>query len=166
MTQAQSAAQAPVTAAAAVAAPNAQGGAARWRVADVVALYELPFNDLLFRAQQVHRENFDANVVQLSTLLSIKTGGCEEDCKYCSQSSHYDTGLKAEKLMPLDEVLAAARIAKENGATRFCMGAAWRNPKDRHLEPITDMIRGVKAMGLETCMTLGMLEDHQAKALG
>ena len=137
----------------------------RWRVADVVALYELPFNDLLFRAQQTHREHFDANEIQLSTLLSIKTGGCEEDCKYCSQSSHYDTGLKAEKLMDVDAVLDAARVAKENGATRFCMGAAWRSPKERHLEPITQMIRGVKAMGLETCMTLGMLEDGQAKAL-
>ena len=139
--------------------------ASRWRVADIVALYALPFNDLLFRAQQVHREHFDANEVQLSTLLSIKTGGCEEDCKYCSQSAHYETGLKAEKLMDVDAVLAAARTAKENGATRFCMGAAWRNPKDRHIEPIQQMIRGVKAMGLETCMTLGMLEEHQAKAL-
>jgi biotin synthase len=137
----------------------------RWRVAEVVALYELPFNDLLYRAQQVHREHFDGNTVQLSTLLSIKTGGCEEDCKYCSQSSHYDTGLKAEKLMDVDAVLDAARAAKENGATRFCMGAAWRSPKERHLEPIKEMIRGVKAMGMETCMTLGMLEDHQAKAL-
>jgi biotin synthase len=134
-------------------------------VADIVALYALPFNDLLLRAQQVHREHFDANEVQLSTLLSIKTGGCEEDCKYCSQSAHYETGLKAEKLMDVDAVLAAARTAKENGATRFCMGAAWRNPKDRHMEPIQQMIRGVKAMGLETCMTLGMLEEHQAKAL-
>jgi biotin synthase len=140
--------------------------ASRWRVADVVELYALPFNDLLYRAQQVHREHFDANEVQLSTLLSIKTGGCEEDCKYCSQSSHYETGLKAEKLMDVDAVLAAARTAKESGATRFCMGAAWRNPKDRHMEPIKQMIRGVKAMGLETCMTLGMLEAHQAKALG
>jgi len=140
--------------------------ASRWRVADVVALYALPFNDLLYRAQQVHREHFDANEVQLSTLLSIKTGGCEEDCKYCSQSAHYETGLKAEKLMDVDAVLAAARTAKENGATRFCMGAAWRNPKERHMEPIEQMIRGVKAMGLETCMTLGMLEAHQAKALG
>jgi biotin synthase len=144
---------------------DAAKSVARWRVADVVALYELPFNDLLFRAQQVHREHFDANTVQLSTLLSIKTGGCEEDCAYCPQSVHHDTGLKADKLMPVDEVLAAARVAKGNGATRFCMGAAWRNPKDRHLEPIKEMIRGVKAMGLETCVTLGMLEDHQAKAL-
>jgi biotin synthase len=138
---------------------------ARWRVADIVALYELPFNDLMFRAQQTHREHFDANTVQLSTLLSIKTGGCEEDCAYCPQSVHHDTGLKAEKLMDVDEVLKAAETAKSNGATRFCMGAAWRNPKDRHLEPIKDMIRGVKAMGLETCVTLGMLEAHQAEGL-
>ncbi|MFP6558323.1 biotin synthase BioB [Paraburkholderia sp. B3] len=150
---------------AAAAAAEAQDAAARWRVADVAALYELPFNDLIFRAQQVHREHFDANAVQLSTLLSIKTGGCEEDCAYCPQSSHYDTGLEADKLMAVDEVLKAARVAKDNGATRFCMGAAWRNPKDRHLEPIKDMIRGVKEMGLETCVTLGMLETHQAKAL-
>ncbi len=137
----------------------------RWRVADIVALYDLPFNDLLFRAQTVHREHFDPNAVQLSTLLSIKTGGCEEDCAYCPQSVHHDTGLKAEKLMDVDEVLKAAEIAKANGATRFCMGAAWRNPKDRHLEPIKDMIRGVKSMGLETCVTLGMLEAHQAQGL-
>ncbi len=137
----------------------------RWRVADVVALYDLPFNDLLFRAQTVHREHFDPNAVQLSTLLSIKTSGCEEDCTYCPQSVHHDTGLKAEKLMDLDEVLKAAEIAKANGATRFCMGAAWRNPKGRYLEPIKDMIRGVKSMGLETCVTLGMLEAHQAQGL-
>jgi len=136
-----------------------------WRVADVVSLYDLPFNDLLYRAQQVHREHFDANTVQLSTLLSIKTGGCEEDCAYCPQSVHYDTGLEAEKLMAVEDVLAAAFTAKENGATRFCMGAAWRNPKDRHLGPIKEMIRGVKAMGLETCVTLGMLETHQAQDL-
>ena len=166
MTEAQHATQ--------TAAPNhdpAQGNDAkagttqRWRVADVLALYELPFNDLLYRAQQAHREHFDANEIQLSTLLSIKTGGCEEDCKYCSQSSHYETGLKAEKLMDVDAVLDAARMAKQSGATRFCMGAAWRSPKERHLEPIKAMIRGVKAMGLETCMTLGMLEEDQAKAL-
>lgn len=138
---------------------------ARWRVADIVALYELPFNDLLYRAQTVHREHFDPNTVQLSTLLSIKTGGCEEDCAYCPQSVHHDTGLKADKLMQVDEVLKAAEVAKANGATRFCMGAAWRNPKDRHLEPIKDMIRGVKTMGLETCVTLGMLEPHQAEGL-
>ncbi|AOI71663.1 biotin synthase BioB [Burkholderia ubonensis] len=159
MTQAQTAAVQPD--AIPVAAPAAQ----RWRVADVVALFELPFNDLMFRAQQVHREHFDANAVQLSTLLSIKTGGCEEDCGYCSQSSHHDTGLKAEKLMDVDAVLDAARAAKANGASRFCMGAAWRNPKERHMPALTEMVRGVKEMGLETCMTLGMLEDEQAKEL-
>jgi biotin synthase len=164
MTSAQTAA--PAAPAPTSATEPGSAAASRWRVADVVALYALPFNDLLYRAQQVHREHFDANEVQLSTLLSIKTGGCEEDCKYCSQSAHYETGLKAEKLMDVDAVLAAARTAKENGATRFCMGAAWRNPKERHMEPIEQMIRGVKAMGLETCMTLGMLEAHQAKALG
>ncbi|WP_321863105.1 biotin synthase BioB [Burkholderia cenocepacia] len=159
MTQAQTAAVQP--AAIPVAAPTSQ----RWRVADVVALFELPFNDLMFRAQQVHREHFDANAVQLSTLLSIKTGGCEEDCGYCSQSSHHDTGLKAEKLMDVDTVLDAARAAKANGASRFCMGAAWRNPKERHMPALTEMVRGVKELGLETCMTLGMLEDEQAQQL-
>ena len=119
----------------------------------------------MFRAQQVHREHFDANAVQLSTLLSIKTGGCEEDCGYCSQSSHHDTGLKAEKLMDVDTVLDAARAAKANGASRFCMGAAWRNPKERHMPALTEMVRGVKELGLETCMTLGMLEDEQAQQL-
>ncbi len=150
---------------AAPATTSATEAKARWHVADVVALYELPFNDLLYRAQTVHREHFDPNTVQLSTLLSIKTGGCEEDCAYCPQSVHHDTGLTAEKLMEVDDVLKAAEAAKTNGATRFCMGAAWRNPKDRHLEPIKDMIRGVKAMGLETCVTLGMLEQHQAQSL-
>ncbi|WP_321806758.1 MULTISPECIES: biotin synthase BioB [unclassified Burkholderia] len=159
MTQAQTAAVQPD--AIPVAAPAPQ----RWRVADVVALFELPFNDLMFRAQQVHREHFDANAVQLSTLLSIKTGGCEEDCGYCSQSSHHETGLKAEKLMDVDTVLDAARAAKANGASRFCMGAAWRNPKERHMPALTEMVRGVKELGLETCMTLGMLEDEQAKEL-
>ncbi|MBR7960567.1 biotin synthase BioB [Burkholderia vietnamiensis] len=159
MTQAQTAAAQPD--AIPVAAPAPQ----RWRVADVVALFELPFNDLMFRAQQVHREHFDANAVQLSTLLSIKTGGCEEDCGYCSQSAHHDTGLKAEKLMDVDAVLDAARAAKANGASRFCMGAAWRNPKERHMPALTEMVRGVKELGLETCMTLGMLEDEQAQQL-
>ena len=160
MTQAQTAATVQPDAIP-VAAPASQ----RWRVADVVALFELPFNDLMFRAQQVHREHFDANAVQLSTLLSIKTGGCEEDCGYCSQSSHHDTGLKAEKLMDVDTVLDAARAAKANGASRFCMGAAWRNPKERHMPALTEMVRGVKELGLETCMTLGMLEDEQARQL-
>ncbi|KVV36458.1 biotin synthase [Burkholderia territorii] len=159
MTQAQTAAV--QSDAIPVAAPAPQ----RWRVADVVALFELPFNDLMFRAQQVHREHFDANAVQLSTLLSIKTGGCEEDCGYCSQSSHHDTGLKAEKLMDVDAVLDAARAAKANGASRFCMGAAWRNPKERHMPALTEMVRGVKELGLETCMTLGMLENEQARQL-
>ena len=136
-----------------------------WTVDAVAALFELPFNDLLFRAQQVHREHFDANAVQLSTLLSIKTGGCEEDCKYCPQSAHFDTGLKAEKLIPLEEVMEAARAAKQNGATRFCMGAAWRAPKARHLDAIGEMISEVKALGLETCLTAGMLEDGQAEQL-
>jgi biotin synthase len=138
---------------------------AEWRVDSVAALFELPFNDLLFRAQQVHRAHFDANTVQLSTLLSIKTGGCEEDCGYCPQSAHHDTGLQASKLMALDEVLAAAQAAKDHGATRFCMGAAWRSPKERHLEPVIEMVRGVKALGLETCVTLGMLEAEQAQRL-
>nr|WP_233218199.1 biotin synthase BioB [Roseateles chitinivorans] len=136
-----------------------------WTVNEIAALFELPFNDLLFRAQQVHREHFDPNAVQLSTLLSIKTGGCEEDCKYCPQSAHFDTGLKAEKLIPLEEVMEAARAAKANGATRFCMGAAWRSPKERHLEAIGEMITEVKALGLETCLTAGMLGDGQAEQL-
>ncbi len=136
-----------------------------WTVNEVAALFELPFNDLMFRAQQVHREHFDANAVQLSTLLSIKTGGCEEDCKYCPQSAHFDTGLKAEKLIPLAEVMEAARAAKANGATRFCMGAAWRTPKERHLQAIGEMISEVKALGLETCLTAGMLGEGQAEQL-
>jgi len=136
-----------------------------WAVDEVAALFELPFNDLMFRAQQIHREHFDANAVQLSTLLSIKTGGCEEDCAYCPQSAHFDTGLKADKLIPLQEVVEAARAAKANGATRFCMGAAWRSPKDRHLEAIGEMVKEVKAMGLETCLTAGMLAEGQAEQL-
>lgn len=138
---------------------------AAWRVDDVAALFALPFNDLLFRAQQVHREHFDANTVQLSTLLSIKTGGCEEDCGYCPQSAHHDAGVKAEKLMELDAVLEAARNAKANGATRFCMGAAWRSPKPHHLEAVAEMVSAVKALGLETCVTLGMLREGQAEQL-
>jgi len=138
---------------------------ARWRVAEVEALFALPFMDLLFRAQQVHREHFDANEVQLSTLLSIKTGGCAEDCGYCPQSAHFDTGVEASKLMPLQEVVEAAQAAKAQGATRFCMGAAWRSPKARDMERVTDMVREVRALGLETCMTLGMLEAEQAQAL-
>ncbi|MEO6319125.1 MAG: biotin synthase BioB [Polaromonas sp.] len=137
----------------------------RWRVADIEALYALPFMDLVFRAQQVHREQFDANEVQLSTLLSIKTGGCAEDCGYCPQSSHFETEVKASKLMPLAEVLQAAQAAKDQGATRFCMGAAWSRPKERDMERVTEMVREVRGLGLETCMTLGMLEADQAQAL-
>lgn len=136
-----------------------------WRREEVEALFDLPFNDLLFRAQSVHRANFDPNEVQLSTLLSIKTGACPEDCSYCPQSVRYDTGLKAEPLMPINEVRAAAEAAKANGATRFCMGAAWRSPKDRDLEKVAEMVREVKALGLETCVTAGMLKPHQAKHL-
>lgn len=139
--------------------------AQRWRVADVIALFELPFTDLLMRAQTAHREHFEANTVQLSTLLSIKTGGCPEDCAYCPQAAQYDTGVEAEKLMPLDEVMEAAKAAKAHGATRFCMGAAWRSPKERDLIPVMRMIEGVKSLGMETCVTLGMLEAKQAQAL-
>ncbi|MBL6752550.1 MAG: biotin synthase BioB [Nevskia sp.] len=136
-----------------------------WSAAEVQALFALPFNDLLFRAQGVHRAHFDANAVQLSTLLSIKTGACPEDCAYCPQSARYDTGLKAEPLMPLAQVRRAAEEAKANGATRFCMGAAWRAPKDRDLEKVAEMVREVKALGLETCVTLGMLKQEQAQRL-
>jgi biotin synthase len=139
--------------------------AQRWPVDDVAALFDLPFNDLLFRAQQVHRENFDPNQVELATLLSIKTGGCPEDCGYCPQAARYDTGVQAQKLLELETVLTAARAAKEQGATRFCMGAAWRGPKDRDLDHVEAMVRGVKELGLEACATLGMLEDGQAERL-
>ena len=136
-----------------------------WSLAQVEALFRLPFADLLYRAQQVHREHFDANAVQLSTLLSIKTGGCPEDCGYCPQAARYDTSVKSQALMELDDVLEAARVAKAAGATRFCMGAAWRGPKQRDLESVLDMVREVKALGLETCATLGMLKDGQAEQL-
>ena len=136
-----------------------------WSVEDIVALFNLPFNDLMFRAQQVHREHFDANEVELATLLSIKTGGCPEDCGYCPQAARYDTGVTAQKILPLDTVLQAAREAKAHGATRFCMGAAWREPKDRDLEHVEEMVREVKALGLETCATLGMLGEGQAEKL-
>ena len=137
----------------------------RWSVTEVQALFELPFFDLVHRAQLVHRENFDPNAVQRSTLLSIKTGGCSEDCGYCSQSARYDTGLERERLMPIDEVLDNARAAKAKGASRFCMGAAWRGPKDKDLEPVLDMVREVKKLGLQTCVTLGMLKEGQAERL-
>ncbi|WP_326532915.1 biotin synthase BioB [Pseudorhodoferax sp.] len=136
-----------------------------WSVTEIEALLNLPFMDLLHRAASVHREHHDPNRVQLSTLLSIKTGGCEEDCKYCSQSAHYDTGLQAEKLLELETVVAAARKAKDNGASRFCMGAAWRQPKERHMEQLTDMVREVKALGMETCLTAGMLTEQQTGQL-
>lgn len=137
----------------------------RWSVTEIEALFALPFNDLLFRAQQVHRAHFDPNAIQRSTLLSIKTGGCSEDCGYCSQSARYDTGLEKEALLPLGEVLENARAAKAKGASRFCMGAAWRGPKEKDLAPVLDMVREVKALGLETCVTLGMLKDGQAEQL-
>jgi biotin synthase len=138
---------------------------AAWPLEEVVALFNLPFNDLLYRAQQVHREHFSSGEIELATLLSIKTGGCPEDCGYCPQAARYDTGVKAQKMLPLEEVLTAARAAKEHGATRFCMGAAWREPKDRDLENVEEMVREVKALGLETCATLGMLGEGQAERL-
>ncbi len=136
-----------------------------WSRAEVAALFALPFPELMFRAQSVHRANFDPAEVQISTLLSIKTGGCPEDCAYCPQSVHYDTGVHAEKLMPLDKVLREARSAKEAGASRFCMGAAWRSPKERDLDAVCAMVEGVRALGLETCATLGMLTPGQARRL-
>lgn len=139
--------------------------ATRWSVADIEELFALPFSDLIHRAQMVHRQHFDPNAVQVSTLLSIKTGGCSEDCGYCPQAARYSTGVENEDLMQLEEVLSAARAAKENGATRFCMGAAWRSPKQRDLEPVLKMVAEVKAMGLETCATLGMLKEGQAEQL-
>ena len=139
-----------------------------WSLAEVKALFQLPFNDLLFQAQTVHRAHFDANRVQVSTLLSIKTGGCSEDCGYCSQSHHHE-GAKAKleglEMLSVPEVLASARVAKENGASRFCMGAAWRGPKKRHLDELKQMVAGVKALGMETCATLGILLDGQAEEL-
>jgi len=136
-----------------------------WTRDEIAALFDLPFNDLLFEAQTVHRRNFDPNAVQLSTLLSIKTGGCVEDCGYCSQSASHDTGLKATKLMDVRAVLQAAAQAKDNGSGRFCMGAAWRSPKDRDMPAIVEMVKGVRQMGMETCMTLGMLSESQVAQL-
>lgn len=137
----------------------------RWNRADIEALMEAPFMDVILRAQNIHRDNFVANQVQMSQLLSIKTGGCAEDCGYCNQSAHFETGLKATKLMDVETVLEAARKAKAGGASRFCMGAAWREPKDRDMDALCDMTRQVKNMGLETCMTLGMLSSNQAEQL-
>lgn len=136
-----------------------------WTREAALALYEAPFNDLLFQAQTVHRRHFDPNKVQLSRLLSIKTGGCPEDCGYCSQSSHHDSGLKASRLMEVERVVAEARKARDAGATRYCMGAAWRGPRDRDMAAVAAMVEGVKALGMETCMTLGMLDGAQAARL-
>jgi biotin synthase len=144
---------------------KAKPASERWTVAEIVDLFELPFSDLMFRAQSVHREHFNPNEVQVSTLLSIKTGGCSEDCGYCPQSARYHTGIENQDLMALEDVVAAAKAAKESGAQRFCMGAAWRGPKQKDLEPVLKMIAEVKALGLETCATLGMLKDGQAEQL-
>jgi biotin synthase len=136
-----------------------------WLQSEVLELFELPFNELLFRAHQVHRLYFNPREVQISTLLSIKTGACPEDCGYCPQSVRHDTGLKREPVMDVETVLKAAQAAKEGGASRFCMGGAWRSPKDRDLEKVIEMVKGVRAMGLETCVTLGMLKQQQAQRL-
>jgi biotin synthase len=136
-----------------------------WQREEIEALFALPMNELLFQAQQVHRQHFDPSKVQVSTLLSIKTGACPEDCKYCPQSAHYHTGVDRERLMAVEKVLQEAEAAKAQGASRFCMGAAWRNPKDRDMPYVIEMIKGVKELGLETCMTLGMLSAEQAAAL-
>ena len=137
----------------------------RWTVDEVLALYEMPLMDLLWRAQGVHRQHFDANAIQRSTLLSVKTGGCSEDCGYCSQSARYETETGRERLMPVEEVVAAAKAAKDKGASRFCMGAAWKGPKDNDLDRVLDMVREVKALGMQTCVTLGMLKEGQAEKL-
>ena len=136
-----------------------------WTLGEIKALFALPFNDLVFRAQTIHRENFDPNAVQISTLLSIKTGACPEDCAYCPQSAKYETEVEREKLLPLEEVRKAAEIARDNGASRFCMGAAWRNPTDKNLDKVIEMISVVKELGLESCVTLGMLTGEQSKRL-
>jgi biotin synthase len=136
-----------------------------WTGGEVEALFAQPFNDLIYQAQRLHRQHFDPNTVQLSTLLSIKTGACSEDCGYCSQSARYETGLRTGPLLEVEQVLAAAQEAKDRGATRFCLGAAWRGPKNRDLVPVLEMVAGVKALGLETCVTLGMLTEGQAAEL-
>ena len=147
------------------AAPAATAGTERWSVEQIEALLNLPFTDLLWQAQKVHRAHHDANEVELATLLSVKTGGCPEDCGYCPQSVHYDTGVKAEKLMESGAVKQAAEAARAAGATRFCMGAAWRAPKDRDIDAVAELVRTVKDVGLEACVTLGMLADGQAEKL-
>jgi len=148
-----------------ISSPPERCDSAGWSTQSVMDLFGLPFLDLLFRAQEAHRAHQRVNTVQLSTLLSIKTGGCSEDCGYCPQSAHHEGSVKAEKLMGLEEVLDAAAQAKAQGASRFCMGAAWRSPKDRDMDALTEMIKGVRNLGLETCMTLGMLNADQAKSL-
>jgi len=137
----------------------------RWSTAQVEALFALPFNDLLFQAQQVHRQHFDANAVQLSTLLSVKTGGCPEDCGYCPQAARYQTGVENEDMLSVEDVVAAAQAARDHGATRFCMGAAWRSPKQRDLDKVIAMVKAVRGLGMETCATLGMLKPGQAGQL-
>jgi biotin synthase len=139
--------------------------AQRWSVQDVEALFELPFADLMFRAQQVHREHFDANAVQLSTLLSIKTGGCSEDCGYCPQSAFHSTGVENRKMLEVEEVVKAAKAARQSGAGRFCMGAAWREPNETDMASVVEMVKAVRGLGMETCATLGMLNDAQAEQL-
>ncbi len=136
-----------------------------WQLDEIKALFHLPFNDLIFQAQSLHRQYFDPNEIQISSLLSIKTGACSEDCGYCPQSARYDADLQPEALLPIEEVLETAKRAKEQGASRFCMGAAWRAPKDRDIERVVEMVQGVKALGMETCVTLGMLSDEQTKRL-
>ena len=138
---------------------------AKWSLEDIKALYHLPFNDLIYKAQTIHRENHDPNKIQVSTLMSIKTGGCPEDCKYCSQSIKYNTDVEIEKLLSIDDVVSQARAAKDSGASRFCMGAAWRNLNDSNLSKIKDMVKAVKNLNLETCLTLGMLKKEQAESL-
>jgi len=136
-----------------------------WKLEEIENLFSMPFNDLLFKAHSIHRENFDPNKVQVSSLLNIKTGACPEDCSYCSQSSKHDSGLERESLMQLNQVISAAKKAKELGSERFCMGAAWRNPTDKSLDLVIEMIKEVKGLGMESCVTLGMLTDKQAERL-
>ncbi|HEB87749.1 MAG TPA: biotin synthase BioB [Gammaproteobacteria bacterium] len=136
-----------------------------WQEEEISELFEQPFNDLLYQAQSIHRQHFDPHEVQISSLLSIKTGRCSEDCGYCPQSAHHDVELESEPLMPLDEVVKAAKAAKAKGASRFCMGAAWRSPKERDLQPVMDMVKAVKALDMDTCMTLGMLSPEQSQQL-
>ncbi len=136
-----------------------------WSIDEITDLFKLPFNDLLFKAHSIHRDNHNPNEVQISSLLSIKTGACAEDCGYCSQSAKHNTDLERERLLPVEEVIEKAKIARSNGSTRFCMGAAWRNPTDKNLEKVIDMVKAVKGLGMETCITLGMLTEKQSRAL-